>query len=148
MTDAALKLLAFDEEDLAILSCHLQDAELTVGDLIYLPREHRFALAVDRFDWETAATAKANRRRRTAVHFDGVKSVRSRDIPLEAKDTHMTLLAISFEPTDSPAGSVHLHFAGGACIKLEVEMLEAALADLGPTWACSCCPTHPEVKDA
>ena len=37
-----LKLLALDEEDLAVLSAHVQDAVLKVGDLVYLPKEQRF----------------------------------------------------------------------------------------------------------
>ena len=52
-----LKLLALDEEDLAVLSAYVQDAVLKVGDLIYLPKEQRFAVAMNRFIWEKAATA-------------------------------------------------------------------------------------------
>ena len=148
MPDSPLKLLAFDSEDLAVLSVHLQDAELQVADLVYLPRERRFAFAADRFDWETAATAKENRRRRTAVHFEGVTAVRSRGVPVDDKEKRINLLALSFEPGEAPSGSVHLHFEGGGCVKLDVECLEAAFKDLGPTWTCSCCPTHPEAEDA
>ena len=44
--DAAdpLKLIALDADDLAIVSAHLQDAVLKAADLVYLPREKRFAL--------------------------------------------------------------------------------------------------------
>ena len=35
-----LKLQAIDEEDLAVLSAHVQDAILKVGDITYLPREN------------------------------------------------------------------------------------------------------------
>ena len=33
-----LKLIALDEEDLKIVSAHVQDAVLKVGDLEFLPR--------------------------------------------------------------------------------------------------------------
>jgi hypothetical protein len=33
-------------------------------------------------------------------------------------------------------------FSGGAALRLEVECLEAELADLGPAWVTECCPTH------
>lgn len=33
-------------------------------------------------------------------------------------------------------------FSGGAALGLEVECLEAELADLGPSWVTGCCPAH------
>lgn len=33
-------------------------------------------------------------------------------------------------------------FSGGAALRLEVECLEAELADLGPSWVTECCPAH------
>lgn len=144
MSDAPLRLMAQDAEDLSVLSVHLQDAELKVSDIVYLPRERRFAFAVDRFDWERRTLENKNCRRRTAVHFDDVVKVASKGVPLEEKDKVLNLLALAFEPGEAPAGSVHLLIEGGASIKLEVECLEAALKDLGPTWDCTCCPSHPE----
>ena len=49
-------------------------------------------------------------------------------------------------PGETPGGAVHLLFDGGADIRLEVECLEGALKDLGPTWDCTCCPSHPEAE--
>ena len=37
-----LRLLALDAEDLALVSAHVQDAVLRVGDLAYLPRKKAF----------------------------------------------------------------------------------------------------------
>jgi hypothetical protein len=148
MSDAPLKLLAFDAEDLEVFSVHLQDAELKASDLVYLPRERRFAFAADRFDWEASATEKTNRRRRTAVHFEGVTSVRSKGVALDNKDAPLTLLALAFEPGEAPGGAVHLLFLDGGMVKLDVECLEAQFKDLGPKWSCSCCPTHPEAEVA
>jgi Protein of unknown function (DUF2948) len=144
MSDAPLRLMAQDAEDLSVLSVHLQDAELKIADLVYLPRERRFAFAVDRFDWERRTLENKNCRRRAAVHFDDVIKVSSQGVPLEEKDKVLNLLALAFEPGAAPGGSVHLLIEGGASIKLEVECLEAALKDLGPTWDCTCCPSHPE----
>jgi hypothetical protein len=148
MTTEPLKLIALDAEDLAVVSAHLQDAALTIGDLVYLPREHRFAFAADRFDWEASATEHCQRRRRTAVHFDGVKGVRSRGIPLDKRDIRLNLLAIAFQPKDAPGGAVMLHFSGGACVCLDVECLEAALKDLGPCWEIAGQAAHPPLEDA
>jgi hypothetical protein len=58
------------------------------------------------------------------------------------KDQVLNLLAVSFEETDQPAGVITLLFSGGAALRLEVECLEAELADLGPTWGTESCPAH------
>ena len=58
------------------------------------------------------------------------------------KDQVLNLLAVVFEETDQPAGVVTLTFSGGAALRLEVECLEAELADLGPSWVTECCPAH------
>ena len=45
-----LRLVAFDAEVLAVISAHLQDAALRVGDLTYLSHEHCFALDAFRIE--------------------------------------------------------------------------------------------------
>ena len=54
----------------------------------------------------------------------------------------LSLLAISFAATDAPAGTVELVFSGGGAIRLEVECIEARLADLGGAWEASSRPVH------
>lgn len=146
MPDTPLKLLARDAEDLSVFSVHLQDAELKIADIAYLPRERRFAFVVNRFDWEQRTLENKNCRRRTAVHFDDVIKVSSKGVPLEEKAKVLNLLALAFEPGEAPGGAVHLLIEDGASIRLEVECLEAALKDLGPKWDCDCCPSHPETE--
>lgn len=125
-----LRLIAFDEEDLAIVSAHLQDALLRVGDIINRPAERRFALALRRFDWEGAVHGE-RRRRLTALHFEGVRAVRALKIDPALRDTHLTLLAITFAPASGPEGEVTLHFSDGAAIRLDVECVEAQMKDIG-----------------
>lgn len=143
--DAAdpLKLIAFDAEDLAIVSAHLQDAVLQVGDLAYLPAERRFALAARRFDWEGAEHGH-KRRRLAALHFERVTKARSAKIDLKASATVLNLLAITFAGAEEPAGEVTLHFSDGAAIRLEVECIEAQMKDLGPVWEAVAKPGHPD----
>lgn len=143
MPDTPLRLLAFDAEDLAILSAHFQDAVLHAGDTAWLPREKRFAFVANRFDWDGAARGEGNRRRRAAVHFERVLNVRSRGLDPQNAGAVLNLLAISFTPGDAPAGVIELLFSGDACIRLEVECLEAAMKDLGPAWTTEHCPGHP-----
>lgn len=143
--DAAdpLKLIALDSEDLAIISAHLQDAVLQIGDIAYLPAERRFALAARRFDWAGAEQGH-KRRRLAALHFDRVVRAKSTKIDPAASGTVLNLLAITFAETESPAGEIILHFSDGAAIRLEVECIESQMKDLGPVWEAVAMPLHPD----
>jgi len=140
-----LKLLALDEEDLAVLSSHLQDAVVKVGDLAYLPSQKRFAAVLNRFDWSSASgpDAKDYRRCRTALRFDRVLAAQHKDLRPQAKDRVLSLLAIKFEPGEPPSGTVTLFFSGDITIQLRVECVEAELRDLGPAWPTRHKPRHP-----
>ena len=139
-----LKLQAIDEEDLAVLSAHVQDAILKVGDMSYLPKEKRFAIAMNRFGWEVDSEDDTHQRRRSALVFDRVTGAKCCQMRRDQPETVLELLAVSFEPGDqeAPAGYVTLHFAAGAMLRLEVECIEARLADLGPAWATTVRPHH------
>ena len=139
-----LKLAAIDEEDLAIVSAHVQDAVLKIGDMVYLPKEHRFALAMNRFTWEKAEDGRRRdfERRRAALTFDRVLSVKTNNVDRGRPDAVLELLAVSFATTDAPAGLVTLVFAGGAAVQIAVEVIEARLADLGTAWATRAKPSH------
>ena len=63
------------------------------------------------------------------------------------KDAVLNLLAVEFQETDAPAGVVTITFSGGATLRLEVECLEAELADLGPSWTTAACPVHEVIDD-
>lgn len=142
--DAAdpLKLIALDAEDIAIISAHLQDAVLHVGDVAYLPAERRFALAARRFDWEGVQDGH-KRRRLAALHFERVVQARSTKIDPAATGAVLNLLAITFTEGESPAGEITLHFSEGAAIRLSVECIEAQMKDLGPIWEAVATPDHP-----
>lgn len=139
-----LKLAAIDEEDLAVVSAHVQDAVLKVGDMVYLPKERRFALAMNRFAWETAddGSRRGHERHRAALIFDRVRAVKTSGIDRARPDAVLELLAVAFDPTDAPAGLVTLFFAGGGAVRIEVEVIEARLADLGAAWAARAKPSH------
>jgi hypothetical protein len=139
-----LKLAAIDEEDLAVVSAYVQDAVLKVGDMIYLPQEHRFALAMNRFTWEKAEDGRRRdyERRRAALTFDRVMSVRTSNVDRARPDIVLELLAVGFELSDAPAGRVTLFFAGNAAVEIEVEVIEARLADLGAAWSTRAKPSH------
>ena len=136
-----LKLVALDPEDLAIISTHLQDAVLRVGDIVFLPKERRFVIEVRRFDWE-AGFDQPPQRRLTCMHFNQVTGVRVRGIDQTRKEAILNLLAISFDETNPPSGTATMIFAEGGAIQIDVECVELQMKDVGPVWAADGRPIH------
>lgn len=144
-----LKFAVLDEEDLEVVSTHLQDAVLKVADVLWRPAENRVVVALNRFDWEGAQADRPEyRRRRSALRFERVLSCKCRSLDPAGKDAVLNLLAVEFTETDTPSGVVSLIFSGGAVLRLEVECLEAELVDLGPVWGAAKCPQHAEADKA
>jgi hypothetical protein len=148
-----LKLVALDKDDIEVVSAHVQDALVKVADILWQPREHRFVMALKRFDWMTAVEAKTARavndarscdyrRCRTALRFERVLSCKCRGLDQSNKDALLNLLAVEFAERDPPSGTVTLTFSGSGVIRLEVECLEAELVDLGEVFAAVVCPDH------
>jgi hypothetical protein len=146
MATNQLKLIALDEEDLEIVSSHLQDAVVRVGDMAFKPSRKRFVAVVSRFNWEKAGSGSAdqgNERRRTALRFDRVLGAQLKSVKPSQADRVLSLLAVRFEASDHPSGFIILTFSGGASIRLQVECIEAELTDLGPAWRARSRPQHP-----
>jgi hypothetical protein len=141
-----LKLVALDKDDIEVVSAHVQDAMVKVGDIFWQPREHRFMLVLNRFDWMSAVDGKMDkadyRRCRTALRFERVSACKCRNLDQTDKAALLNLLAVEFSENDAPAGVVSLIFSGGGVIRLDVECLEAELADLGEVSVAALCPDH------
>jgi hypothetical protein len=139
-----VKFIALDQDDLEVVSTHLQDALVKVADIIWRPQEKRLVVALDRFDWAACECSKKPelRRCRSALRFERVNCCKCRQVDPAGKDAVLNLLAVEFSETDAPGGVVSLIFSGGAVLRLEVECLEAELADLGPSWPAAARPVH------
>ena len=139
-----LRLLALDEEDLKIVSAHVQDAVLKVGDLKFDTTTRQFIVPMYRFAWEKDAAGRRTppERRNSVLHFDRVLTAKLSGISRDRRDDVLSLLAITYEATDAPAGTVDLVFSGGATIRLEVECIEARLVDMGGAWEAASRPRH------
>ena len=136
--EAPLKLLALDREGLQVISAHMQDVCVKRGDMTFLPRHKRFALAGMRYDWASAKFG-VEERVGTVLCFDRVLKVAHLGLNDHAPEDVMNLLGVTFEKTEAPSGMVFLAFADGALVRLEVECLEVELRDVGPrTAACEC----------
>ena len=135
-----IKLAAQDAEDLTILSARLQDAAAKLGDFAFLARQRRFAAVVNRLEWEKGGKTRV----RAGLHFDGVLSVQTSKVKLGAKDAVVAILAVTFTPkaVDDPAGVIEIVLAGGGAIRLEVECIDAELADMTQPWTARATPDH------
>jgi hypothetical protein len=136
-----LRLMALDAEDLAVIAAHAQDAIVRVGDMVYLPRERRFVLGLNRFDW-LAAEEGVPQRARAGLHFENVLNASLQGFRQDRPEDILNLLDIEFFPGEAPSGVVALIFSGGCALRLEVECLEARMADLGARWRARHAPGH------
>ncbi|WP_371422322.1 DUF2948 family protein [Tardiphaga sp.] len=127
------RLIALDADDLAVISAHVQDAAVSVGDIIWRQSEKRLVVGMSRLDWDQTISGEVTPRRLiSALRFDRVLACKSRDIDLDTPDIALELLGLEFHAAEPPGGSVVLIFAGGGALRLDVECLECELADLGP----------------
>lgn len=136
----ASRLIAFDDDDLAIVSAHVHDARVRVGDIVWRRADRRLVLGIERIDWENAPEAASETPRTvSALRFDRVLACRSCNIDRDRLDATFDLLAVEFTETDAPGGTVTLLLAPPssagtaepAAIQLDVECIECQLVDLG-----------------
>jgi hypothetical protein len=129
---ARRRLAALHEDDLCVISTHVQDARVRVREIVWRPAEKRLVVGMRRLDWDQALSGVPRARRLvSALRFDRVLACKSRNIDLTAAETTLDLIGIEFAPGDPPGGSAMLLFAGGGALRLDLECLECELADLG-----------------
>ena len=78
----SLKLIANSEEDLRVISAHLQDAIVAIPNIANLKKNRIFLLQLNRFMWEDVEKGvfRKNKRIRTILKFDNVVGVSSKNI--------------------------------------------------------------------
>ena len=152
-----LKIAAFDDDDLKVISAHLQDAIIRICDIDFNTKTRQFVLVANRFSWELEAGDKnktqrqtpdgpTGLRKRTGLMFAGVLSAKSQLIKQGAPEAVLNLLAVEFVAgTEPPSGEIKLLFSGGGVIELEVECVEVIMEDLGAGWETENIPSHDEL---
>ena len=139
-TPAPLRLLAQDAEDLGVISAALQDAVAKIGDIAFEAKGRRLTVAFNRYRWER--DERTHERVRTGLQLAGVLGVQSRKLRRDAKNAVVELLSLGFEPGEAPGGAVIFTFAGGGDLRVEVECIEAVLADVSTPWPTPTPPSH------
>jgi Protein of unknown function (DUF2948) len=143
-----LRLRAEDAEDLAVISAVVQDALISVRDLIYDRSQRRFTLVANRFRWEGtppnahnggAGDGPAFERRLCAVSFADVDAVAYRGFRRRDNNRILSLLAI--RPGDGD-GTIDLEFSGDASVRLAVSAIRVYATDIGEAWPTAWQPDH------
>ena len=164
-----LRLRARDAEDMDVIAALLQDALVPRADMTYLPKEKRFVMVANRFDWpreqgdptakgapsqpaptpagedarfDDSEEAPPFERVNCGLCFDKVERVRFRGMSPDAKGEILNLLTMVTQPR-----SITLLFSGDAAVRLEVEDVRCHLEDLGRPWPTRWRPEHAEADD-
>ena len=139
-----LKLIARTEEDLRVVSAHLQDSIASVADIANLKKNKIFLMQLNRFMWEDVEKGvfRKNKRIRTVLKFENVMKVLSRNINQLKKDNFLDFLAIETNITPDKNYEMKIIFAGDAIIRVISEVIEVTLDDQGEAWDTKNKPKH------
>ena len=139
-----LKLIARTEEDIRVVSAHLQDSIVNVVDIANLKKNKIFLMQLNRFMWEDVEKGvfRKNKRIRTILKFENVMSVLSRNINQHKKDKFLDFLAIETNITPDKNYEMKIIFAGDAIIRVISEVIEVTLDDQGEAWDTKNKPKH------
>ena len=139
-----LKLIARTEEDLRVVSAHLQDSIASVADIANLKKNKIFLMQLNRFMWEDVERGvfRKNKRIRTILKFDNVMKVLSKNINQLKKDKFLDFLAIETNITPDKNYEMKIIFAGDAIIRVISEVIEVTLDDQGEAWDTKNKPKH------
>ena len=139
-----LKLIAKTEEDLRVVSAHLQDSIVNVADIASLKKNNIFLMQLNRFMWEDVEKGvfRKNKRIRTVLKFENVLRVVWKNINQQIKDKFLDFLAIETNITPDNNYEMKIIFAGDSVIRIVSEVIEVTLDDQGEAWDTKNKPKH------
>ena len=139
-----LKLIAKTEEDLRVLSAHLQDSIVSVADIANLEKNRIFLMQINRFMWEDVEKGvfRKNKRIRTILKFENILNIKSKNINLQNKDKFLDFLAIESTELTDKNYEMKLIFSGDSIIRITAEVIEVTLDDQGVPWESKNKPKH------
>ncbi len=139
-----LKLIARTEEDLRVVSAHLQDSIANVSDIANLEKNKIFLMQLNRFMWEDVEKGvfRKNKRIRTILKFENVIKVISKNINQLKQDKFLDFLTIESNRMPDNNYEMKIVFAGDSIIKVVSEVIEVTLDDQGDAWDTKNMPKH------
>ena len=142
-----LKLIARTEEDLRVVSAHLQDAIVNVSDIANLKKNKIFLMQMNRFMWEDVEKGvfRKNKRIRTIIKIENVINVHAKNIIQSKKDKFLDFLTSEPNRMRDNNYEMKIVFAGDSIIKIISEVIEVTLDDQGEAWDTKNMPKHKEL---
>ena len=142
-----LKLIAKTDEDLRVISAHLQDSIVKTSDIANLKKNKIFLMQLNRFMWEDVEKGvfRKNKRIRTVLKFENVLKVTSKNVNQKKNDRFLDFLAIEMFKMPDRNFEMNLIFSGDVIIKLVVEAIEVTLDDQGSPWESKSKPRHDDL---
>ena len=139
-----LKLIARTEDDLRVVSAHLQDSIANVSDIANLEKNKIFLMQLNRFMWEDVEKGvfRKNKRIRTILKFENVLNVYSKNINQSKNDNFLDFLTIETIKMPDNNYEMKIVFAGDSIIKVISEVIEVTLDDQGEAWTTQNKPKH------
>ena len=139
-----LKLIARTEDDLRVISAHLQDAIANVLDIANLEKNKIFLMQLNRFMWEDVEKGvfRKNKRIRTIIKIENVINVHAKNINQSKKDKFLDFLTIETNRMPDNNYEMKIVFAGDSIIKIIAEVIEVTLDDQGNAWDTKNIPKH------
>ncbi len=139
-----LKLIAKTDEDLRVISAHLQDSIVKTSDIANLKKNRIFLMQLNRFMWEDVEKGvfRKNKRIRTVVKFENILKATSKNINQKKNDRFLDFLAIETFKMPDKNYEMNLIFSGDIVIKLIAEAIEVTLDDQGSSWESKNQPKH------
>ena len=149
MSSDKLRLRAGDPEDLAVIAACLQDARISIREMVYFPPDKRFIAAFTRYRRERQPDMRSCEGLTeclSALVFDGIDQVRFRGLDPKDQDKELVLLTIATEPGRKHLMRIDLVFEGDARIRLLCESIAARLDDFGDALPCAVTPCDHEAS--
>ena len=142
-----LKLIAKTNEDLRVISAHLQDSIVNTSEIANLKKNRIFLMQLNRFMWEDVEKGvfRKNKRIRTVLKFENVLKVSSKNVNQKKNDRFLDFLAIEMFKMPDKNFEMNLIFSGDVIIKLVVEVIEVTLDDQGSPWESKSKPKHDDL---
>ena len=139
-----LKLIARTEEDLRIISAHLQDSIVSLENIASLKKNRIFLMQLNRFMWEDVEKGvfRKNKRILSVLKFENVVSVSSKNLNQKKTDHFLDFLAIESKLLSDKSYEIILHFAENKLIKINSEVIDCFLDDQGEPWETKNKPKH------
>ena len=139
-----LKLIAKTDEDLRVISAHLQDSIVKTSDIANLKKNKIFLMQLNRFMWEDVEKGvfRKNKRIRTVLKFENVINVHSKNINQSKRNKFLDFLAIETNQMPDNNYEMKIVFAGDSIIKIIAEVIEVTLDDQGEAWDTKNKPKH------